>query len=321
MPVNTTLNGTVQAIINHTAPVQLTANPIPTPIPAGLTTTALDWQPIPVFGVPLWAIIAVLSFAALVIVFLNWSDKSRDLDAIKPWFIKVKELALGKMQVIRLSRAGNFIPDCLNIFDNVLSYGDSEENINQWLLHSPQGVIRIGGISAAIISEDSDHNRDIVTEMAICHAAESLNENIEKLRKELNNRHKKLVDTGEYPEDAENPANLIQPIQNGLDYIGQKNDDTDPIFEKSGRMVLQLLYPDGIHMPAINYFNQNRFRKMWFKGNTSASLGGENLRIVDDEYVKKNDKQKGFFEQYGAMLIAALVFLGCLIGAAAIPLG
>ncbi len=321
MVENLTLNATVQAIINNATPVQITVTSVPTPLPTGIATTALDWQPIPVFGIPLWAIISLLSFAALVIVIMHWQDKSGDLDAIKPWFIKMKELALGKMQVIRLSRAGNFIPDCLNIFDNILSYGDSEENINQWLLNSPQGVVRIGGITAALISEDLHHNRDLVVEIAICHAAENLNENIEDLRMQLNKRHKDLVSTGEYPEDAENPANLIQPIQNGLDYIGQKDEDKDPVDEISGRRVLQLLYPEGIHIPAFNLFNQNRFRKFWFKGNTSASFGGENLRIVDDEYVKKNDKPQGFFQRYGAMLIAALVFLGCIIGGAVIPLG
>lgn len=321
MPTSTTLNQTVQAIINNTAPVQLSARPVPTPLPPGLATTALDWQPIPVFGVSLWAIISLLSFAALVVVIFHWYDKSGDLNAIKPWFIKIKKLALGKMQVIRISRAGNFIPDCLTIFDNILSYDDSEENINQWRLNSPEGVIRVGGIPAAVISEDSDTNRDFLTEIALCHAAEHLNENIEGLRTELNERHKELVQKGEYPEDAENPANLIHPIHSGRDYIGQEADDKDPVFQKSGRLILQLLFPEGIYIPAINYFNQNNFRKFWFKGTTAAAFGGENLRIVDDEYVKKSETPKGFFQQYGAMLIGALVCLGCIIGGAVLPLG
>lgn len=317
---NTTVNATVQEIIANTQPIQITASPIPTPIPAGLVTTALDWQPIPVFGVPFWAVLVILSLAALVVVFFNWKDKSADLDAIKPWFIKIKELAVGKIQVIRLSRAGNFIPDCLDIFDNVISYGDSEENINQWRLKSPQGILRIGGISAPILSEDSDQNRDIITEIAICHATSKLNAEIEDLRIELNARHKKLVATGEYPANAANPANLIRPIQNGMDYIGQKNEESDPDYEKSGRMVLQLLNPEYIAIPSYNQFNQNQFRKFWFVGCTSAFYGGENLRIVDDEYVKHTDQPRGFFEQYGAMLIGAMIFLGCIIGGAVIPL-
>ena len=103
---------------------------------------------------------------------------------------------------------------------DILSFGDSEENINMWHLNSPY-LIRIGGISAPIISEDNDQNRDIVTEIAICHAAEYLNANIEELRTKLNARYKELVSVGAYPADAENPANLIRPITDGDDYIGQ----------------------------------------------------------------------------------------------------
>jgi hypothetical protein len=318
--MNATLNETLQAIINGTAPVKIQVTAAPTPIPAGIATTALDWQPIPVFGVSLWAILILLSLAALVIVWFHWADKSGDLDAIKPWFIKLKELKLGKKQVVRLSRAGDFIPDVLDIFDNVLSYGDSEENINMWHLNSPQGIIKIGGISAAVISEDNNENRDIVTEIAICHAAEYLNENIEDLRIELNNRFKELVAEGAYPEDAPNPANLVRPINNGDDYIGQYDEDQAPDYQRSGRFHLQLLFPEGIRIDAIDQYNQNKMRKYWFRGKTSAFYGGTNIRAVEDKYVKKQDKPDGFFARYGALMIAAVIFLGCMVGGIAIPL-
>ena len=319
---NTTINETVQAIINHTVPIQIQVTPMPTPIPAGVATTALDWAPVPVapFNIPLWAIFMFLSLAALVIIIVHWFDMSKDLDAIKPWFIKVKEIALGKMQVVRLSRAGNFIPDCLDIFDNILSYGESEENINQWHLNSPPGIIRIGGISAALISEDWDQNRDIVTEIAICHAADLLNTNIEDLRVELSRRHKDLIAKGVYDERSVNPAELIRPIQSGLDYLGKTEESGPEHPETSGRRVLQLLYPEGIRIPSFNLYAQSKFRKFWFRGNTSALFGGENIRRVDDEFVKKSDKQPGFFQKYGGMLIGAMVFIGCIIAGAAIPL-
>ncbi|MCK9591383.1 MAG: hypothetical protein M0Q91_05170 [Methanoregula sp.] len=322
MPVNSTINETVQAIINHTAPIKLQVTPMPTPLPAGVTTTALDWAPIPLppFNIPIWAILGVLSFAALVIVILHWYDMSGNLDAIKPWFIKAKEIKLGKMQVVRLSRAGNFIPDCLNIFDNILSYGESDENINQWHLNSPLGIVRVGGIMAAIVSEDWDQNRDIVTEIAICEAADNLNTNIEALRAELSERHKKLIVQGVYPADAPNPATLIRPIQSGLDYLGKADENSKEKPEVSGRRVLQLLYPEGIRIRAFNLYAQSKFRKFWFRGNTSALFGGENIRRVEDEFVKKSDVQPGFFQRYGAMLIGAMVFLGCIIAGAAIPL-
>ena len=318
--MNTTLNATLQAIANGSAPVQFTVTPMPTPIPAGIATTALDWQPVPVFGVSLWAVLLLLSLAALILVWFHWSDKSSNLNAIKPWFIKLKELKLGKIQVLRLSRAGNFIPDCLDIFDNVLSYGDSEDNINMWHLNDPMGIIKIGGISAPIISEDNDQNRDIPVEIAICHAAEILNANIERFRIQLNTRFKELVQSGAYPPDAQNPANLIRPITNGDDYIGQYDEDKAAEYEKSGRRILQLINQEGIRMPAFAQFNQNKMRKFWFRGRTSAFYGGENLRKVDDKLVKKSDKVEGFLQRYGGLMIAAVVALGCMIGGAAIPL-
>jgi hypothetical protein len=323
--LNTTVNNTIQAIINHTAPVQLSVTPAPTPIPAGIATTALDWAPIPIepFNIPLWAILAFLSFAALVIVFFHWNDKSADLNAIKPWFIKIKELALGKIQVIRLSRAGTFIPDCLDIFDNVISYGDSEQNISMWRLNSPQGMIKVGGVSAAILSEDWNQNRDIVTECAIMHASDTLEQQFEELKIKLNKRYQELVGDGLYPPNAENPANLIRPIQNGLDYIGKsrEKEDAKVNFEISGRRLLQLLFPEGIAINAYINFNQNKFRKFWYKGSSAALYGGTNIRRVEDELVKHNEKEAGFFQKYGAMLIAAMVFLGCMIAGAVIPLG
>lgn len=319
--MNTTLNATLQSIANHTAPIEITVTPAPTPMPGNFATTALDWQPIPVFGIPFWAVLALLSFAVFVLVIIHWHDKSSDINAIKPWFIKAKEIAVGKMQVVRLSRAGNFIPDCLSIFDNVLSYGDSEENINQWHLNSPRGILRIGGIQAAVVSEDWDQNRDIVTEIAICYAADNIENNMDDLRRRLKERHARLVKDGLYPEDAEDPSELVRPIHNGLDYIGQTDEGEATNYKISGRRVLQLLYPDGVRIPAFNQYNQNKFRKFWLRGDTSAFFGGQNIRRVEDEFVKRTDQQPGFFQKYGAMMLAALVFLGCIIGGIAVPMG
>lgn len=321
MSGNATLNATLQAIANNATPIQYSVTPMPTPIPANMATTILDWQPVPVFGVTLWAIIALLSLAALVIVYFHWSDKSADLDVIKSWFIKAKEIKLGKMQVLRLSRAGNFIPDCLDIFDNVLSYGDSEENINQWHLNSPQGIIKIGGISAPIISEEWDQNRDIATEIAITTATEHLNSNIDTFKILLKERFEYLVSKGIYPEDAPSPADLVMPINNGLDYAGKREENDLANYEKSGRRLLELIYPEGIRMDAHSQWNHNRFRKFWLKGNSSAFHGGDNLRRVEDEFVKRSEKQPGFFEKYGGMIIGAIIALGLPLLASVISLG
>lgn len=317
------MNQSIVEIINGTAPIQADVTPIPTPtpIPPGIATSALDWAPIPIapFNIPLWAIMALLSLGALIVVYFKWADQSGDLDSIKIWYVKAAELAAGKMQVLRLSRGGNFIPDCLDIFDNILSYGDSEDNINQWKLRSALGIIRIGGISAALLSEDFDQNRDPPTEMAICRASSLLDENIDRFRKELTDRYNQLVRDKIY--DGENPANLIRPVHSYNDYIGKGNDKSAPDDRRSGHAIFQWIFPEGIPIASYIPFNQIESRKFWPSGNsTSAFLGGENKRIVEEKLVKPVDKQRGFLEKWGGMMIAGLIFLGCVIGGAAIPL-
>jgi len=309
------LNATIAAIINGTAP-QVIATPVPTqtPIPVGIATSALDWSPIPIppFNIPIWAIIAFVSFAALVMIFLKWNDQSADMDSIKVWYLKMAELKAGKMQVIRLTRAGNFIPDCLDIFDNVLAYGDGSENLNQWKMRSSSGIIRIGGIAAALLSEDFDQNRDPPVEMAICRASKLLDENMDVFRKALTERYNDLVASRIY--DGENPAKLIRPIHSYNDYIGKGNDKAAANVVNSGHSLFQWIFPTGIPIHSYTPFNQNESRKFWPAGNsTSAFFGGENLQIVEDKLVEPVEKQKGFLEQWGGIMFACLVFLGCLI--------
>lgn len=316
------MNETIAAIINGSTP-EVIATPVPTqtPIPAGIATSALDWSPIPIppFNIPIWAIFVFISFAALVLVYFKWSDQSSDLDSIKIWYLKMAELKAGKMQVIRLTRAGNFIPDCMDIFDNILSYGDSEDNINQWKMRSAAGIIRIGGISAALLSEDFDQNRDPPTEMAICRASRIIDEHMDEIRRALTERYNELVSSRIY--DGENPAKLIRPIHSYNDYIGKATDKDAAKDEKSGHSLFQWIFPEGVPIHSYTPFNQIESRKFWPSGNsTSAFFGGENQRIVEEKLVKPNDKQRGFLEQWGGVALAALIFCGCLIAGAAIPL-
>ena len=309
------INESIAAIINGSAP-EVMATPVPTqtPLPVGVATSALDWSPIPIppFNIPIWAIFAFLSFAALVLIFLKWNDQSADLDSIKVWYMKMAELKAGKMQVIRLTRAGNFIPDCMDIFDNVLAYGDSSENLNQWKMRSSNGIIRIGGISAALLSEDFDQNRDPPVEMAICRASRLLDENMDSFRRALTERYNELVTSKIY--DGENPAKLIRPIHSYNDYIGKASDKDASKHEQSGHSLFQWIFPAGIPIHSYTPFNQIESRKFWPAGNsTSAFFGGENQRIVEEKLVKPTDKQRGFLEQWGGIMAACLVFLGCLV--------
>lgn len=318
-------NATVAAIINNATHAAQSATYIPatpTPIPTPpLPTTALDWAPVPIapFNLPLWFIFAIFSIGVLIMVYCKWADQSADLNSIKVWYLKAKELALGKMQVIRLSRAGNFIPDCLNVFDNILSYGDSEENINQWRLRSSQGIIRIGGIAAPLLSEDLDQNRDPVVEEALCVASEDLDNKMDEFRKALTERFRKLVADGIY--DGENPAKFVKPIHTYNDYIGKADDKSAAKRDESGRSLFQWMYPEGIWINSYIPFNQNKSRKFWPGGNnTSAFLGGENLRIVEEKLVKPKVANTGFLERWGGLLICAGVFAICIIVGIGAPL-
>jgi len=316
------LNSTIAAIINGTQPeVLATVVPTQTPIPQGIATSVLDWSPIPVapFNIPIWAIFVFLSFAALVLIYFKWNDQSGNLDSIKVWYLKMAELKAGKMQVVRLTRAGNFIPDCMDIFDNILSYGDGAENINQWKYRSASGTIRIGGISAALLSEDFDQNRDPPTEMAICRASRLLDENMDEIRRMLTDRYNQLISSKIY--NGINPATLIRPIHSYNDYIGKSSDKDAAHDERSGHALFQWIFPDGIPIHSYTPFNQIESRKFWPAGNsTSAFLGGENQRIVEEKLIKPTDKTRGFLEQWGGMMVAAMIFCVCLIAGMAIPL-
>ena len=318
----TLMSPEIAAIVNNTKPeVLATIAPTQTPIPHGIATSALDWSPVPIppFNIPIWAIIAFFSFAALVLIYLKWNDQSGDLDSIKVWYIKIAELKAGKMQIIRLTRAGNFIPDCMDIFDNILSYGDGNENINQWKMRSAAGIVRVGGISAALLSEDFDQNRDPPTEMAICRASRLLDENMDEIRRALTNRYNELIHARIY--DGVNPATLVRPIHSYNDYIGKSSDKDAAREERSGHALFQWIFPDGIPIHSYTPFNQIESRKFWPAGNsTSAFFGGENQRIVEEKLVKPSDKQRGFLEQWGGVMLAAMIFCGCLIAGAAIPL-
>ena len=309
------INETIAAIINGSAP-EVIATPIPTqtPLPVGISSTALDWSPIPIppFNIPIWAILAFLSFAALVMIYLKWNDQSGDLDSVKVWYLKMAELKAGKMQVIRLTRAGNFIPDCMDIFDNILAYGDSSDNLNQWKMRSSSGIIRIGGISAALLSEDFDQNRDPPVEMAICRASRLLDENMDNFRKALTDRYNELVSSKIY--DGENPAKLIRPIHSYNDYIGKASDKDAAKDAQSGHSLFQWIFPAGIPIHSYTPFNQTESRKFWPAGNsTSAFFGGENQRIVEEKLVKPNEKPRGWLDQWGGIIFACLAFCGCLI--------
>lgn len=312
----------IAAIIANTTPEVLpTPVPTQTPLPDGIAASALDWAPVPIepFNIPIWAIFVLLSFAALLLIYFKWSDQSANLDSIKVWYVKMAELKAGKMQVVRLTRAGNFIPDCMDIFDNILSYGDGEENINQWKMRSSAGIVKIGGISAALLSEDYDQNRDPVTEMAICRASQLLDEHMDEFKIALTERYNEMISAKIY--DGENPAKLVRPVHSYNDYIGKDSDKSAAKDERSGHTLFQWIFPNGIPIPSYTPFNQTESRKFWPVGNnTSAFFGGENQRIVEEKLVKPNDKQRGFFEQWGGVVIAAMVFMGCLIAGAAIPL-
>jgi len=320
------MNETVAAIIANASEAQpyviATPIPTPTPLPPGIVTTWMDWSPIPTtipaFHVPLWAMFMILSLAAIVLVFVKWNDMSKILDPIKPWYIKAREIKVGKTQVLRITRIGNFIPDVMDIFDNVLGYDESEVNINQWRLRSPNGIIRIGGIAAPILSEDFDQNRDPVVEMAICHASDLLDMHLDEFREQLTDRYNELKRAKIY--SGPNPADMIRPIHSYNDYIGKTTTSSTAINESSGHSLLQWVFQEGIAIDSYIPFNQSKPRQFWPGGNnTSAFLGGENNRIVEVDMMRPDTGQKSFLEQWGGLLVGIIMFLVAIIGIVVIP--
>jgi hypothetical protein len=239
--------------VNETVvqPVAQVAAPIVTPAIAEVDTWMkmnpyFDWSPF--LGIPFWILIAAFFLLVLILVNAYWFFRIKKLRSVKGYVDAVKMATQEDVMTWIVSTTKNLTIECLKKRDSVLSFYDPI-NITKWMHNSPMSVIHIGGKGGVIVSEDYYKTRDMVSEIALCYAAEEFNSNQDKL----------LAEYGE---------KVIAPITDYTDY------------EAYGRKILEHLNPDGLKIPSYSIYDPNKFRKYFPKGYTATFNGGIFIRAA-----------------------------------------
>ncbi len=283
-------------------PTPIIADPISTGqvVPSGMAINPVfDWSPF--LGLPIWLFISVGFLLLFIYVNIYWMLRIGKLSSVKGWRESLKKMGQEDQQVWVISRMQKLTIECMTSKDNVLSSHDPV-NIAMYHVNSPMGIIRIGGNPAVVISEDFDQNRDVVTEIALCHVIDEFNANQEELKDDVTQA------TNDAKAEGRNlpAAPVVKPMEDCGAY------------EVYGRKVLEQLYPEGLDIPPYNIFNPNRFRKYFPKGCSGMWFGGE--LIHDARKLNLRRKEKGFWEVYTFLLLAGGIALVAIIAAWLFPL-
>jgi len=270
-------------------------------LPEGMTTTIFDWQPVPQFGFPFWVVICLVLVIAFIATIWYWWSCSSKLNSVHGWLESLRKMSQFDVQVWVISRVQRLTIECMAIKDNVISNHDTNQ-IGMWHVNSSMGIVRVGGLPAVVISEDYDQNRDFITEIALCHACDYANENMDKMAKELNEAYQKAIKEKKIDQTVQNPSELCIPIEDA------------EVYDRTGRELLKNLNPAGISINPYNIFDPNRFRKYFPRGCSAMFFGGELIRDADK--LNANIKQMSWIEK-NIPLFIALVFAAIAILVAA----
>ena len=254
-------------------------------VPTGMSIDPwFDWAP--VINVPVHVYITFGFILLFIAVNIYWLVRMGKLSSVKGWAESLKKMTPIDVQVWVITRTQKLFIECMAIKDNVISSLDPQ-NLSMWYVSSPMGIIRVGGQTAVVVSEDFDRNRDWITEIALCENLDQFNDNQQNLKKYVDEKYKQ---ESEKNPDIEKPK-VIKPITGFQSY------------DDHGRKCLESIYPDGLTIPAYNLFNPNRFRKYFPKANSSLLFGGELTLESRDWNVDK--REKTFWEIHAFMIMAA----------------
>ena len=242
-------------------------------IPNGMSINPwLDWAPL--LGIPIWVYITCVFVLLVVGVIIYWILRIGKLASVKGYVESLKTMTQEDMMVWVISRIQKLTIECMTIKDHVVSRHNLTD-ISMWCINSPMGIVRVGGITGAVVSEDYDKNRDFVTEIALCHNLDKFNDEQLTL----------------------NSGNEAKAISNFDDYENYGKDD------------IETLNPNGLTIPSYNIFNPNRFRKYFPQGCSAMFFGGELIYAARNMNIDR--KEKGFWEVH--MFLTLAVGLGFLM--------
>jgi hypothetical protein len=251
-------------------------------IPNGMSINPwLDWAP--VLGIPAWVYVTCAFVLLVLAVVIYWLLRIGRLASVSGYVEAIKTMTQEDVMIWVISRTQKLTIECMTIKDHVVSRHNLVD-ISMWCLNSPMGIVRVGGITGAVVSEDYDKNRDFVTEIALCHALDEFNEDQPKLTTGL----------------------TAQPVSGFEDY------------ENYGREDLESLHPNGLETPAYNIFNPNRFRKYFPQGCSAMFFGGELIYAARNMNIDR--KEKGFWEVHAFLALAGGIGLLAIVVAWLVPL-
>jgi len=256
-------------------------------LPKGFVTNPwFDWSP--ALGIPIWFIILVVLILVFIIINLSWVFKVRRLASVRGFVDALKSSSQLDVMCWIISTTRNLTIEMLRKRDAAISFYDDTKTKTSWWIHnSPISVIHIGGKGGIILSEEYYRSRDMVSEMALVYNCDILNNNLE-----------------EYGRRLQKP---IKPIKDYEDYT------------TFGRVILGMLFPDGIEMPPYKIFNPEAFRKYFPKGMTAMANGA--LLIREARKLKVTMRPKTFWEKYLPLGMFVAIGLISIIAAWMVPLG
>lgn len=253
----------------------------------------LDWSPF--LGLPIWLFITIVFFLLLLYVIISWIFKLRRMSGVKGYVVAADKGTQEDMQTWIFGKTKKLTIECLKYWGGMIHFPGNIK-ITKWRHASIECTMKIGGQPAVAVSEDYDHTRDFVSEIALCYGCEQINAN--------HKDYQKLLVSKGFVGDKY----VVKPISSFRDY------------EVFGRRILEAIFPDGIPIPSYSIFNHTRFRKFFPKGRDADLKGGVFLR--------KASKLRAYLGNPGGLLIKAAPLLACIIfvavlmfGAMYVPLG
>ena len=259
----------------------IVAAPISTyAVPSGMGINAwFDWQVI--LGVPFWLFIDAFLVFVLAAVMVYWWARIRKLNAVRGWADSLKNMSVNSAQAWIISRTQTLKIICMEIEDNILSYLDKTK-IGAWHHNTREAVIRVGGVTAVIASEDYDQTRDIITEIALTDNCDQFNANQDGLKEQFKKEG--------------NTAEVVKPIKSFADY------------EEFGRKALQFVHPNGLEISPYNIFNCTRFMKFVPPGRSHVFFGGViNFDAKELKPPAQNESSWMKYAPLGAVIIVVLI--------------
>ena len=252
-----------------------------------------DWSPF--LGLPAWLFITILFILFFLYVVMSWIFKIRRMSAVRGYVVAADKGTQEDMQVWIFGKTKKLTIECLKYWGGMIHF-PANVKITKWRHPSIECTMKIGGQPAVAVSEDYDHTRDFVSEIALCYACDLVNENHKQYQDELKRRG---FNGQEY---------VVRPISSFKDY------------ETFGRRILAAIFPDGIPVPSYSIFDHTRFRKYFPKGRDGDLKGGIFLR--------KASKLRAYLGNPGGLfakaapLMVCIVFVAILIfGSMYVPLG